>query len=175
MKFSLLALASVGLTILCWGMYGPVLHKGQVGMEGSRLRALICVGLAYFVIGVVVPTIWLYTTGESGRWTFSGIVWSLAGGAAGAIGALGIIMAFNFGGTPAWVMPMVFGCAPVINAFLTMYLGKVTEKPSPIFLAGLVIVAMGAVMTLVFAPKPTHAAKPNNVTTSSVEAESAAP
>lgn len=156
MKFSLLALASVMLTVVCWGMYGPVLHKGQLGMEGSRLRSLLCVGFAYFVIAVIVPGIWLYTTGEQGRWTFTGIVWSLAGGAAGAIGALGIIMAFNFGGTPAWVMPMVFGCAPVVNAFLSMYMGKVTEKPSPIFLAGLVIVALGAVMTLLFAPKPTH-------------------
>ena len=72
---------------------------------------------------------------------------------AGTVGALGIILAFNFGGKPNYVMPLVFGCAPVINAFLTIYMAGSWKDVSPLFLAGLVIVAMGAVMVLVFAPK----------------------
>ena len=36
----------------------------------------------------------------------------------GAIGALGIILAFNFGGKPVYVMPLVFGGAPVITTLL---------------------------------------------------------
>ena len=52
-------------------------------------------------------------------------------------------------------MPLVFGCAPVINAFLTIYMAGSWKDVNPLFLAGLVIVAMGAVMVLVFAPRGT--------------------
>ena len=41
---------------LAWGLYGPVLHQGQVQL-GSPLRALLCVGAAYFLIGVLVPVL----------------------------------------------------------------------------------------------------------------------
>ena len=30
--------ASISLTVVCWGWYGSVLHKGQALMGGSRLR-----------------------------------------------------------------------------------------------------------------------------------------
>ena len=39
---------------LAWGMYGPSLHKGQVAL-GNPMRALLCVGVAYFLVGVLVP------------------------------------------------------------------------------------------------------------------------
>ena len=39
---------------LAWGLYGPALHNGQVQL-GSPMRALLCVGVAYFLIGVLVP------------------------------------------------------------------------------------------------------------------------
>ena len=39
---------------LSWGLYGPVLHRGQVAL-GNPMRALLCVGVAYFLIGVLVP------------------------------------------------------------------------------------------------------------------------
>ena len=82
----LLVIASIALTAVCWGVYGPVLHRGQTAMEGSRLRPLLCVGMAYFVIAVVVPIVWLYLRGEKGDWTPSGIIWSAGGGIAGALG-----------------------------------------------------------------------------------------
>lgn len=153
MKGMLLVLAAIGLTVLCWGAYGPVLHKGQVAMDNSRLRALLCVGMAYFVIGVMVPSAILWTSGERGHWSAGGIFWSSAAGAAGAVGALGIILAFNFGGKPSYVMPLVFGCAPVVNAFLTIYWAGNWKDVSPIFLAGLILVAVGAFTVLFFAPK----------------------
>jgi len=149
----LFVLGSIALTAICWGAYGPVLHRGQTAMEGSRLRPLLCVGIAYFVIAVVVPLVWLYTRGEKGDWTFSGAVWSAGGGIAGAVGALGIILAFNFGGKPNYVMPLVFGCAPVVNAFLTIYWAGSWKEVSPMFLAGLILVAVGAFTVLFFAPK----------------------
>jgi len=157
MRNTALLFASIALTVLCWGMYGPVLRTGQDGMstipgEVARLRPFVCVGLAYFLIGVIVPSVWLNLRGEKGDWTLRGIVWSLAGGALGAVGALGIILAFTFGGRPIYVMPLVFGGAPVINAFLTIYLAGRVKEIGPLFLAGLIIVILGAVVVLMSAP-----------------------
>ena len=39
-----------------WGLYGPALHQGQVRL-GSPFRALLCVGIAYLAIGVIVPVV----------------------------------------------------------------------------------------------------------------------
>ena len=103
-----------------WGAYGPVLHKGQAAMHHSRLRPLICVGLAYFLIAVIVPYFFLGEMGEASTYRSIGTFWSLLGGTFGAVGALGIIMAFNSGGKPVFVMPLVFGGAPVINTLVTV-------------------------------------------------------
>ncbi len=144
---------SIALAALCWGSYGPILHKGQMKMAGSRLRPFLCVGLAYFVIAVLLPLPLIQFFQEPGGFTFSGTAWSLAGGAAGAIGALGIIMAFNFGGKPIYVMPLVFGGAPIVNT-LTTVLGEGTfDQLSPLFLASLIVVIAGAATVLVFAPR----------------------
>jgi hypothetical protein len=166
-------LASIATTALCWGVYGPVLHWGQQGMGHGRLRPFMAVGIAYFLIAIVVPLLLIFLlkqeTAEKYQWTASGTFWSLAGGAAGAIGALGIIMAFRFGGTPAFVMPLVFGCAPIVNTAFVMFftgawrnLGNITGG---LYFAGLILVAVGAVMVLMFAPKASpspggHGAKP---------------
>lgn len=148
----------VGVTALSWGVYGPTLHKGQMKMAGSRLRPLMCVGLAYFLIAVLVPAAILAQGSQPGHWTTSGTAWSLAGGAAGALGAIGIIMAFNFGGRPIYVMPLVFGGAPVINTVVSILASPTAHfsDAGPAFYAGLIIVAVGAVVVLVFAPKPKH-------------------
>lgn len=163
MRSLLFVIASFGITILCWGMYGPVLHFGQEDMytgDGhgfARLRPFVCVGLAYFAIGVIVPAALLYLRGEKGHWTMTGVIWSLAGGALGAVGALGIIMAFTFGGKPIYVMPLVFGGAPVVNSFLTIVWAKKLREVGPLFLAGLVIVLIGAVTVLTFNPTASKA------------------
>ena len=162
MKFPLV-IASIALTAACWGIYGPVLHWGQQAMGGSRMRAFLCVGLAYFVIAVIAPSMMLYTTGEKGTWSFSGILWSSLAGAAGALGALGIILAFNYGGKPVYVMPLVFGFAPVINSFWTIYWQNTWKEINAFFAAGLMLVALGAVTVLLFAPtahKPPTAPTP---------------
>ena len=99
------------MTAVCWGVYGPTLHKGQMAMAGSRLRPFLLVGISYFLVAVILPYLILAAAPDHGSWSFSGTLWSLAGGAAGAIGALGVIMAFNFGGKPIYVMPLIFGGA----------------------------------------------------------------
>jgi len=150
----LAVIASIGLTVLCWGNYGPLLHEGQHFMGGSRLRPFVCVGVAYFIVAIVAPLIILRLRGEKGGWTHSGIVWSLTAGALGAVGALGIIMALTFGGHPSYVMPLVFGGAPVINSIVTIYMAKTFNQIGPLFYAGLILVIAGSVTVLTFKPKP---------------------
>jgi len=52
------------------------------------------------------------------------------------------------------VMPVVFGCAPVINTLAGI---AIERRPladlSPIFLAGLIVVAVGAATVLAFGPR----------------------
>ena len=40
--------------VLSWGAYGVLLFEGQVRL-GNPLKALLCVGVAYFLIGVLIP------------------------------------------------------------------------------------------------------------------------
>ncbi len=155
-----LVLSFVLLTVVSWGVYGPVLHHGQVGMgqevQGrvvpSRWLPFICVGLAYFAIAVVAPLVKMALRGEPGPWNTRGVIYSLAAGAAGALGALGVILAFNFGGNPIYVMPLIFGGAPVVNTALTMWMGKTYRQVRWPFLLGLVLVVAGAALVLVYKP-----------------------
>jgi hypothetical protein len=157
-------LAAIATTAICWGIYGPVLHNGQAAMDGGKLRPLICVGIAYFLVAIVVPMalIWFAGWESEERFGFNtkGIIWSLAGGAAGAIGALGIVMAFTYGGTPARVMPIVFGVAPVINTMYSMTANRTWDQVNPIYYAGLFLSIVGAVTVLMTAPAPKKHAKP---------------
>src|SRR5512140_3318550 len=105
--------------VLSWGVYGPALHKGQTQL-GTPLKALLCVGVAYFLIGVLVPVAALSSQGGLGGFNASGSIWSGAGGALGALGAVCIIWAFKYGGLPNYVMPLVFGGAPLVNVVVTM-------------------------------------------------------
>jgi hypothetical protein len=154
-------LLAVAMTVLCWGAYGPVLHKGQMAMQGSRLRPLLCIGLAYFLIAVLVPLGLLGPLGDSGNWKVGGVLWGIGGGSLGALGALGTILAFNLGGKPFTVMPVVFGCAPVINTLTSSLLqGTSLANLSPFFLAGMLIVGVGAATVLAFGPRGHAPAKP---------------
>jgi hypothetical protein len=149
------------MTLFCWGAYGPVLHRGQAAMDGSRLRPLLCIGIAYFLIAVLVPLALLRPMGDTGNWGLGGTMWSLAAGTLGAVGALGTILAFNCGGKPFTVMPVVFGCAPVINTLTTLALAHTpTSAISPFFLAGMLVVAVGAATVLLFGPRGHAPAKP---------------
>jgi hypothetical protein len=165
---------SIIMAIICWGGYGPFLHLGQMKMAGSRLRPFLCVGIAYFFIAVAVPLLLLnyLPDPEPGNWGTGGFMWSLAAGAAGAIGALGIIFAFNFGGKPIYVMPLIFGFAPVVNTFLTMALSNAFGQVSVYFLISLAVVIGGAVTVLIFAPRGQPHAPPPKTEGPSKESDS---
>ncbi len=74
------------------------------------------------------------------------------GGIGGALGALGVILALAFGGLPNYVMPMVFGGAPVVNTLVTSWLGKTFNKITPLFVIGMVLVGVGMMGVLVKKP-----------------------
>jgi len=137
--------------VLSWGMYGPLLHRGQVQL-GNPLRALLCVGVAYFLIAVLVPAAALSAGG--GLKGFSGVgtlAATLAGGL-GALGAVCIIWSFRSGGVPAYVMPLVFGGAPLVNVLVSMWMHPPKVAPNPMLYVGFAMAVVGAGMVLYFKP-----------------------
>ena len=135
-----------------WGLYGPVLHQGQVDLK-NPMRALLCVGVAYFLVGVIVPLISLSSQGQLGGFTTKGSLLAGAGGALGAVGAVCIIYAFRSGGVPTYVMPLVFAGAPVVNALFSMILHPPKQAPNPLVYVGMLLAATGAGMVLYFKPQ----------------------
>lgn len=139
---------------LSWGVYGAMLHQGQVRLA-SPVRALLCVGLAYFLIGVLVPIAMLASQNQLNAqgWNATGTITATAAGALGAIGAVCIIWAFKSGGLPTYVMPLVFGGAPVINVLVSMLLHPPKSAPNPLLFVGFLLVVLGASMVLYFRPQ----------------------
>ncbi len=138
--------------VLSWGVYGAMLHQGQVKL-GSPMRALLCVGVAYFLIGVLVPIIVLTVQGQGlSGFSSAGTTAATVAGALGALGAVCIIFSFRTGGTPTYVMPLVFGGAPLVNVLYTMYLHPPKMAPNPMLYLGFLITAIGAGMVLYFKP-----------------------
>ena len=133
--------------VLSWGLYGPALHRGQVAL-GNPLRALLCVGFAYFLIGVLVPVIALSSQGELKGFSTPGVVSATLGGTLGALGAVCIIWAFRTGGSPLLVMPLVFAGAPVVNVLYSMIQHPPKTAPSPMLYVGFVLAALGAYLVL---------------------------
>jgi hypothetical protein len=138
--------------VLSWGLYGPMLHKGQVAL-GNPLRALLCVGIAYFLIAVLVPVVALSMQGQLGGFTRAGVIGATLGGTLGALGAVCIIWAFRSGGSPLYVMPLVFAGAPVINVIYTMIQHPPKSAPSPMLYLGFVMAALGGYLVLHYKPQ----------------------
>lgn len=136
---------------LSWGLYGPALHRGQTEL-GSPMRALLCVGVAYFLIGVLVPVISLSAQGELNGFTMKGSVGATVAGALGAVGAVCIIFAFRSGGLPTYVMPLVFAGAPLVNVLYSMWLHPPKTSPNPLLYLGFVLAAAGGGLVLYFKP-----------------------
>jgi hypothetical protein len=151
-KRSMIWLIFVLGAVLSWGVYGPALHKGQVTL-GNPLKALLCVGVAYFLVGVLVPVIALASQGQLGGFNAAGSIWATAGGALGAIGAVCIIWAFRNGGLPAYVMPLVFGGAPLVNVLVSMAMHPPKNPPNPMLYVGYVMALVGAGLVLRFKPQ----------------------
>jgi hypothetical protein len=136
---------------LSWGVYGAALHKGQVAL-GNPLRSFLCVGVAYFLVGVLVPIAALASQGELRNFNTFGTVTATAAGALGALGAACIIFSFRAGASPLYVMPLVFGGAPLVNVLTAMILEPPKTSASPMLYVGFLVAAIGAAMVLYFRP-----------------------
>jgi hypothetical protein len=59
--------------VLSWGAYGAMLHMGQTQL-GNPLKALLCVGVAYFLIGILVPVAALGRQGQLNNFDSKGLM-----------------------------------------------------------------------------------------------------
>jgi len=137
--------------VLSWGLYGASLHRGQV-LLGNPLKALLCVGIAYMLIAVLVPVGALASQGELRGFSTSGAITATVAGALGALGAVCIIYAFRAGGTPLYVMPLVFGGAPLVNVLTAMVMHPPKGGVNPMLYVGFLLASIGAGMVLYFRP-----------------------
>ena len=154
------------LTVICWGVYGVCMHIGSSNMgdkENGRIMAFLWVGLAYFITVVIAPLIILKLKGGNFLfWTFptKGWQWSLIAGTLGAIGALGVLLAFGKMPSPAYVpviMSVIFAGAPIVNAIVsTTKEGNWSHVKSP-FILGIAMAAVGGYLATKHAPKPPKA------------------
>jgi hypothetical protein len=96
----------------------------------------------------------LASQGGLNKFNPDGAMWATISGALGAIGALFIIFAFKSGGMPTYVMPLVFGGAPLVNVGVAMALNPPKSSVSPMLYVGFLVTAAGAAMVLYF--RPTH-------------------
>lgn len=142
-------------TILCWGAYVPTIHHGQMAFgRNSALRAFLFVCVAYFLMSLVALAVIVLAKSEPWEFTRSGITVSTIAGVLGALGALGIVFAMKYGGKPIFVAPVVFAGAPFVNTLVSMVWDKPSKAPAFPFYAGIVLLAAGAALVLIYKPAP---------------------
>jgi len=166
----------VALAGLAWGTYVPLIFFGGNELGGkasSRLLAILCVGVAYFLIGVIFPAYYLarIPAKDQPDRTFTGLLFSGLAGAAGALGAIGVIFATSEATKSAkaldlppttyklYIAPLIFGLAPVINTLVSMVWHPKKGQPlhfsfhMPHWMLWLGIVSVGVGAALVLAAK----------------------
>lgn len=160
---------------LAWGTYVPIIFYGgtelttRPGTIGGRLASILCVGVAYFLLAVVVPLILMSLRDDAQpEWKSNGLVFSGLAGVAGAIGAICVIFASKAavdaakseGVDPAtyriYIAPLIFSLAPAINTLLSLIWHPKPGDPWHFDLelpgwklpAGIVLVAVGTFLVL---------------------------
>ncbi len=152
------------LTVAAWGVYGILLHMGQVKMRDPKLgryKAFLFVGIAYFLTAVVAPLAVLWMRNSDWHFSAAGSWLSLLAGVVGAIGAFAVLLAFGAGGKPPVVMTIIFAGAPIVTAVVGLLKAPPTGGWGAIpweFFAGIVLAIVGAALVTMF--KPASAAHP---------------
>ncbi len=157
------------LTVFCWGTYGVCMHTGSESMwkpdhehfkPHARMMAFLWVGLAYFLTAVIAPLIILKVKGGPiAFWEFpaAGWKWSLIAGILGAIGALGVLLAFGASPNPPIYVPIVmsiiFCGAPMVNAIVNTTKQGLWPHVKLPFILGVLLAAAGGVLVTYYAPK----------------------
>ncbi len=154
------------MTVAFWGLYGIFLHKGTIGMADpkcGRYKAFLVVGIAYFLVAVLAPLILLKVSGASLTFTRGGFKWSLIAGIVGALGALGVLLAFAKDGPPSAVMSIIFAGAPIVNAVVALSLNPPAGGWGALrwqFILGIVLAALGGCLVTIYKdPKPVSVAE----------------
>ena len=148
------------MTVLSWGVYGVLLHSGQVAMGDpvhGRYKAFLFVGIAYFLTAVLAPLVMLKLNGASWSFPAKGAWLSLVAGIVGAAGAFGVLLAFGAKGSPTVVMAIVFAGAPIVNAFTAMAVHPPAGGLSALrwqFILGIVLAAVGGCLVSLYKPGP---------------------
>ena len=151
------------MTVICWGTYGVCMHTGSTSMknpEHERIMAFLWVGLAYFLTAVIAPLIILKLQGgpiDFWNYPAKGWQWSLIAGTLGAIGALGVLLAFGASPNPKVYVPVVmsiiFAGAPIVNAVVNTTKDKNWSNVQWPFVLGIVLAAVGGYLVTKHVPK----------------------
>ncbi len=148
------------ITVAAWGVYGILLHTGQVSMAdpvNGRYKAFLFVGIAYFLTAVLAPLAVLLLNGSDWALPGKGMLWSLVAGIAGAVGAFCVLLAFGAKGSPAAVMSIIFAGAPVVNALVALSLHPPAGGWSTLrwqFILGILFAALGGCLVTLYKPGP---------------------
>lgn len=159
-------LSYVLLTVVCWGVYGVFLHTGATSMGDpahGRLKAFLLVGVAYFVTAVLAPLVLLKLNGASWVFPTRGLAWSLIAGTVGAIGALGVLLAFGAKGSPTVVMSLIFAGAPIVNAIVALIWHPPAGGLAGLrwqFMLGIAMAAFGGYLVTLYKPTPPPPSQP---------------
>ena len=146
------------MTVASWGLYGVLLHTGQLSMSDpvhGRYKAFLFVGIAYLLTAVIGSVIMLAVNGAQWSFPVKGLVWSTLAGLVGAVGAFGVLLAFGAKGTPPVVMSIVFAGAPIVNAVVATALHPPAGGWSAVrwpFVLGIVLAALGGCLVTLFRP-----------------------
>ena len=139
-------------TVCCWGAYGTAIHKSN-SLLGEGLKTALLVGVAYFFLAVLIPGLIMWKNGADWSFPAKGMMFGLLAGSLGAIGAICVIYSMKSGGSPLYVMPIIFGCAPLVNVLVSSIAHPPQNPINPIFWLGVLVLASGAGMVLYFQPK----------------------
>lgn len=163
---------------LTWGAYVVTIDHGRATLAGVKtygkltvpgpvaaMRAFTFIGLAYFVLGVIFPLIYLATHKvdparfpQDPGFLSKGVLLSTIAGLLGAAGALCIVFAVGAARaakvSPGAVASLVFCFAPIINVLVSMLIEPPATRPRPWFFLGILMAAGGAALVLYFKPDP---------------------
>ncbi len=146
------------LTVLFWGLYGVLLHSGQMAMGdpvNGRYKAFLFVGIAYLITAVLGPMLVLFANGAAWQFPMKGMGWSLLAGTVGALGAFCVLLAFGAKGTPPAVMSIVFAGAPIVNAVVAAAIHPPAGGWSSVrwpFYLGIMLAALGGYLVTRYRP-----------------------
>ena len=139
-------------TVCCWGAYGTAIHKSN-SLLGEGLKTALLVGVAYFFLAVLIPGLIMWKNGADWSFPAKGMMFGLLAGSLGAIGAICVIYSMKSGGSPLYVMPIILGCAPLVNVLVSSIAHPPQNPINPIFWLGVLVLASGAGMVLYYQPK----------------------